>query len=155
MRWALVLFLVCELATFTLLARQGVQELGRSAQGWDLTQWLLVAGLAGLCGSLAWHWPKLWRGAACAYGGLAPGRDSTGRPGILVDMPDGSRAIARVESSWELGELALVLALEPVAGQPPRVLVVNRAFAGASALRALRRTIRVARREGSAVSEAG
>ncbi|WP_367651450.1 hypothetical protein [Cupriavidus basilensis] len=150
-----MLFLVCELATFALLARQGVQELGRSAQDWDLTQWLLVAGLAGLCGWLTWHWPKLWRGAACTYGGLAPGRDRTGRPGILVDMPDGSRTIARVESSWELGELALVLALEPVAGQPPRVLVVNRAFAAASALRALRRTIRVARREGPAAGEAG
>ncbi len=155
MRWALALFLACELATFALLARQGVQELGRSAQGWDSTQWLLVGGLAGLCGWLAWHWPTLWRGAACTYGGLAQGRDRTGRPGILVDMPDGRRAIARVESSWELGELALVLALEPVAGRPPRVLVVNRAFAGASALRALRRTIRVARREVPATDEAG
>ncbi|MHA7681110.1 hypothetical protein [Cupriavidus sp. PET2-C1] len=155
MRWALALFLTCELATFALLARQGVQELGRSAQSWDLTQWLLVGGLAGLCGWLAWHWPKLWHGAACTYGGLAPGRDRTGRPGILVDTPGGSRAIARVESSWELGELALVLALEPVTGRPPRLLVVNRVFAGASALRALRRTIRVARREGPAAGEAG
>jgi hypothetical protein len=150
----LALFVACELATFALLARQGWQELGRSARGWDLPQWLMVLGLVALCGWLSWHWRALWRGAACTYDGLAQGRDRTGRPGILVGLPGGHRTVARVESSWELGELALVLALEPVTGCPPRVLVVSRALAGPDALRALRRTLRVARRECLATGEA-
>lgn len=154
MRWVLVLFIASELATFALLARQGVHELGRSVQGWDLLQWLAVLGLAALCGWLAWHWRALWRGAGCTYGGLVQGRDRTGRPGILVVLPDGRSAVARVESSWALGELALVLALEPVTGHSPRVLVVSRVLVGASALRALRRTLRAAQRDCLATGEA-
>ncbi len=147
MRWALALFLACELAAFVLLAREGVHALERSSQGWNLPQWLMVLGLAALCAWLSCQWPALWRGAACTYCGLAQGRDSTGRPAISIGLPDGRRAVARVESSWELGELALVLALEPVSGHAPRVLLVNRACADADALRLLRRRLRVARRE--------
>ncbi|MGO4811083.1 hypothetical protein AB4156_16080 [Cupriavidus sp. 2MCAB6] len=150
----MALFLACELATFALLARQGMHELGRSAQGWSLPQWLALLGIAALCGWLTWHWHALWCGAACTYDGLAQGRDRTGRPGILVGLPDGRRAVARVESSWELGELALVLALEPVTGHPPRVLVVSRVLVDTGALRALRRTLRVAQRDCQATGEA-
>ncbi|MGO4327957.1 hypothetical protein AB4Z48_26295 [Cupriavidus sp. 2TAF22] len=146
----MALFLSCEMAALALLAREAIWGFGRSAHGWNLAQWLSVSTLAASCAWMLSHWPALWRGAACTYAGLVQGRDATGRAAILVRLPDGAHAVARVRSSWELGRLALLLAMEPVSGKPPGILVISRGSAAPSSLRALKRALGVARREQAA-----
>ncbi|WP_420996379.1 hypothetical protein ACKI2N_013035 [Cupriavidus sp. 30B13] len=154
MRWVLVLFLACELAAFALLAREAAWSLGRSPEGRDPAQWLPWLLLAAACVWLLSHWPALWRVAGCTYAGLAPGRDGAGRPAIQVRGHDGANALARVVSCWELGSLALVVALEPASGRPPRMLIIGPGVAAPDSLRALRRALGVARREQAAAREA-
>ncbi len=155
LRWVLALFLAGELAALALLAREAAWSLARSPEGWGLAQWLPALAAAAAGGWLLSHWPALWRAAGCTYAGLAPGHGgAAGRPAILVRLHTGADAVARVAGSWDLGGLALVLALEPASGTPPRTLIIGPGAAASDSLRALRRALGAARREQAPAREA-
>ncbi|WP_454721937.1 MULTISPECIES: hypothetical protein [Cupriavidus] len=149
-----MLFLVCELAALALLAREAVWSVARSPEDWSLAQWLPALAAAAAGGWLLSHWPVLWRAAGCTYAGLTPGHGGANRPAILVRLDSGANAVARVAGSWTLGGLALVLALEPVSGRPPRLLAIGPGAVAPDSLRALRRALGAARREQAPAREA-
>lgn len=120
-RWLLAAFLGCELATLLWL-------LWRAGQGWAVDEtaplwWAVLAVAAMLSGGRAWQ--GAWRAAACRFAGIAPGGSTMQ---IIVALPEGGQARARVVACWQLGGVAAVLRLAPVqSGQAavPRVLLMG------------------------------
>lgn len=116
-------FLGCELAALLWL-------LWRAEQGWRAGEtaplwWAVLAAAATLSGARAWR--AAWLAAACRLVRIAPGGSATE---IVVALPEGAEARARVMACWQLGSVAAVLCLAPAqAAQAdvPRVLLIGSA----------------------------
>ncbi len=125
-RWLLTAFLGCEFAALLWLlwrARQGFAA-GETASLW----WAALVVAATLAGSRAW--PRAWRAASCRFAGIAPA-DSAVR--ILVALPEGGQAIARVVACWQFGGVATVLRLAPAQSAQAAVPGVLLLIGGGSA----------------------
>lgn len=119
-RWLLATFLGCELAALLWL-------LWRAGQGWAVggtppLWWAALAVAASLSGGRAWH--GAWRAAACRVAGIVQGGSTME---IVVALPEGGQAKARVVACWQLGGVAAVLRLSPLHSAQaavPGVLVI-------------------------------